>query len=449
MAEKKTPKGETYRYIARAINRDPTSQLPPFPVKYYVDEPSPGIKLYLRESVAENTVEYVHEHTLANDIITWVHKDVIPVCHGYELEFKQAVEAARVWKAQAPPVGPIKSVCWQHDAGLTFRRLPWIKSYNSSSTFTEMFGRISNARALKCFIGSLFFDQSDMQQYVWLHGQGQNGKGALSRFLHRVFAGAYSSQIPPQSGDKFWTSMIMGKRLVVFPDCNNAGFVTSGLFKSLTGGDPVRVEQKGQPAGTAIMNAKYIFLSNERPSLSSEKADQRRIIYCEMGEVKAKTDPKYGEKLWAEGASFLTECIMTYEKDCENHGPIPVKVDDILSDWVSTVEEELEIAFERNFELEPASHIMPAAFQSRLQEIWPRNRKMQLEFIKWLERTHMVRKKTVREGTATHKSYPGLSLVYAGASVDTSQSSQYEQQKKRVQDVPGKKPAVYDRKNEL
>ncbi len=297
--------------------------------------------------------------------------------------------------------------------------------------FNELLGRVTNHHALKCFIGSLLNENSDMQQYVWLHGKGENGKGALSRFLHKVFGEAYSSQIPPLSGDKFWTSMILGKRLVVFPDCNNQGFVTSGLFKSLTGGDPVRCEQKQQPAFTRIMTAKYLFLSNERPNLSSEKADQRRIIYCEVGQITVDADPKYEAKLWLEGGAFLASCMVAYAEACPENGQIPIdKTNKNLADWVSTVEEPFETAWEHNFVLvgNRDTYVTPAAFQDRLDEIWPRDRKTQSDFRSWAERKYDVKKVTHPTAPGMPKVYFGLALVFAGRQIRLSQTKQRDQQ---------------------
>lgn len=426
----KVSKAELYRYIAKAIDRDPESKLPPFPRRYFVHETSPGVRLYLRETDEEHVVEYVYENCLANEIMGWIKKDLLtPDYHGFELEKKHAIDAARYWNSTVIPTPKIRSITWPFELDLTFRKLPWVKSATQTPTFNEMFSRISNGRALKCFIGSLFSEESNMQQYIWLYGQGQNGKGSLSRFLHKVLGNAYSSQIPPLNGDKFWTSMILGKRLVVFPDCNNQSFVTSGLFKSLTGGDPVRIEQKMQMASTVIMTAKYLYLSNERPNISSEKADQRRIVYCEMKEITCPSDPKYDEKLWAEGGAFLTECIKIYQNDCPEHGEIPTRNQEILDDWVSTVEEELETAFEKNFKIEKDTYTLPRAFQSRLQEMWPRNKRTQTEFVKWLERKYKIRKKTAHALPGEPKVYFGITIIFAGTDVDTSQQEQRELQR--------------------
>ena len=154
---------------------------------------------------------------------------------------------------------------------------------------------------------------SYMQQYVWLHGKGNEGKGSLNRFLQRVFGPAYCSKQPNESGDKFWTHELLGKRLVVFPDCNDQKFVTSGLFKSMTGGDPVAVEAKGEMSYTTRLNAKYLVLSNEKPQISSEKADKRRIIYCEIAPREDLIDLNFEARLWDEGGAFLGKCWSLYQ----------------------------------------------------------------------------------------------------------------------------------------
>ena len=167
-------------------------------------------------------------------------------------------------------------------APLAFTRLPWHAADDITPTWDLIISRMSNADAFTAWVGSLFDETSYQQQYVWLHGKGNEGKGCINRFLMRVFGPAYCAKQPKERGDKFWTHDLLGKRLVVFPDCNDSAFVASGLFKSMTGGDPIPVEAKGEMAYTTRLAAKYLIISNERPDLSSETADRRRIIYCEM-----------------------------------------------------------------------------------------------------------------------------------------------------------------------
>lgn len=437
----KVTKAELYRNIARAIERDALNLLPEFPERFYSVDTSPGVRLYLREK-EEGVVEYVHENYLAHAILKWVNNSVVGRFSDYQLDFKNAVEATRVWRCMATPV-EVKNISWPGEAGLAFRRMPWPLQSGAHPCFDELMSRISNSHALKCFIGSLLNENSDMQQYVWLHGKGENGKGSLSRFLHKVLGDAYSSQTPPQKNDKFWTSMLLGKRLVVFPDCNDQEFVTSGLFKSLTGGDPVRCEQKMQPAFTRIMTAKYMPISNNRPNLTSEKADQRRIIYCEIGAIECDADPEYETRLWAEGGPFLTSCMIAYAEACPKNGKIPVdKNDSALTDWVSTVEEKYETIFEQNFELDSNSYILPVAMQDRLNEVLAKDARLHGDFRMWLERSHGIKKATEHKMTGTPKVYRGVRLVPWGHAVRDSQQRQYDLQRKwdKQRDGGGRRP---------
>jgi phage/plasmid-associated DNA primase len=163
-----------------------------------------------------------------------------------------------------------------------------------------------------------------------MYGQGKDGKGTLNRFLARVFGGAFCAKTPPAKGDKFWTFGLIGKRLVSFADCDDTKFVASGLFKSLTGGDPMPVEAKKQMAFTYMPVAKYLFFSNRKPEISSERSDQRRIIYCEFKPADVVDEAGFQERLWEEGGAFLTNCIVKYAEAHREPGPIICENEKIL-----------------------------------------------------------------------------------------------------------------------
>ncbi len=241
-----------------------------------------------------------------------------------------------------------------------------------------------------------------------------DGKGAINRFLAKIFGGAYCAKQPPKVGDKFWTFGLIGKRLVAFPDCNDVRFVTSGLFKSLTGGDPVDV------------TAKYFFYSNEKPKISSEKADTRRIIYCEFEPTPLISDPTFEDRLWEEGGAFLARCIDSYTSAHPTPGPIVCEQPQ-LADWLSVVEERFEVIYEQHFCRPAHPHdtvtglngltweevqqraIAPLRMQQILAHYF-RSSVQSGEFLKWLEVKHGVKKKTLHLSRDTHqpKVYVGL-----------------------------------------
>lgn len=218
--------------------------------------------------------------------------------------------------AVAPRIPEPAMVLELGQSGLTYRRLPFNflsdPGLVHSPTFAEMMSRTSNAPALMQWIGSIFDPDADMQQYVWLFGGGQNGKSALGRFLSTVLGGGARSVQPPGINDRFWTINLIGKRLVIYGDCNNAKFVTSGLFKSMTGGDAVSAEIKLGATLQIVLKAKHLFFSNKKPGIDGGEADQRRIILCEMGAIGTEPDPFYEDRLWGEAPTFLGECINQY-----------------------------------------------------------------------------------------------------------------------------------------
>lgn len=328
---------------------------------------------------------------------------------------KQATEAVDLWMGIAKPIpaSEIAGVRWSDEPGYTWRRLPWPQVDGESATWDELLSRMSNAKAFRHFLGSLFFDDSSLHGYVWLHGQGGDGKGAINRFLARVFGHSYRSKQPPSRyGDRFWTYGLLGSRLVVFPDCDDFAFVASGLFKALTGGDPIEVEAKGQMGFTARLNAKFIVISNEKPSLSSENADMRRVIYCEM-EKPQQYQKDFEKRLWFEGGAFLTRCVVDYIAAYPDHGPIAADMEQIM-EWVAVREEPYDLFFDKHFRVAPHDYVAPIYMQQLLKEEW-HDRGQQLGFLRWLERTHGVRKKTAKlmEGLYQNQ-YRGIARKTSG-----------------------------------
>lgn len=245
------------------------------------------------------------------------------------------------------------------------------------------------------WFGSLFVDESNRHQYVWLHGGGDDGKGSIARFFNKVLAHLYSSQVPPTLNDRFWTYGIKDARLVMFEDCNNTSFVTSGLFKMLTGGDYVRVEVKGGAVLSLLIKAKYMFLSNEKPDISSERADEKRIIYCTISPFKGVADDKIETALWDEGGAFLYKCLAMYAKMAPEHGRIKTDTT-LIGQVVETNEERFSSFLEAHFHVGPTHRCVPYLFQDIIGKEF-KTKKERQDFISYLERKG-IKKKSDRQG---------------------------------------------------
>jgi hypothetical protein len=291
---------------------------------------------------------------------------------------------------------------------------------------------MTNAEAFLCFVGSLFYKESSLHNYCWVYGDGNDGKGAISRFLARVFGKSFRSKQAPDRNTKIgnWLHGIVGARLVCFPDCNNASFAASGIFKSITGGDHIEIEAKYQMPYTTQLDAKFIFFSNHVPNLSSERADMRRVIYCEFTEP-GTYDPEFEEKLWREAAQFISTCCELYINTYPNHGPIQPDMEGI-KDIVEDNEAWASAFFEKHFRLvthsenvklngKPLTHVnqysVSGEQMNSILENIPQFR--QQDFRAWLARRHGIKRKTVR--VAVHgsedvyvKRYVGVALINNG-----------------------------------
>lgn len=396
-----------------------------FPAKYALLEDPRRIRSVVMIKAQEVCVP-VADDALIDDLIKYSHTELVKgKADALTLSSREAAEIFRIWRATTEPIStedisPVKELS---DKGLCWQRLPFDLTEGETTAFDELFSRVSNGEALKAWIGSLLDAESDKQQYVWLWGPGSTGKSSLANVLRRMMGPSFRSEQPPEKWDKFWTSSLLGARLVVFPDCNDTKFVTSGLFKSLTGGDMVKIEYKGKQPQTVALHAKYMVLSNHRPEIGSGVEDQRRTIYCGVEELSVGTRilsaNVYLERLWLEASAFLFSCRQLYKRKCPDHGQIPTDTRSVeeLTAWN---EADLEEAFDKFFEpraegernILDRPHLPIAIFQAFFERMkWDSNREKN-RFYEWMERKHRIfRRRTKVEGKNMPRILVGIVLT--------------------------------------
>jgi hypothetical protein len=289
--------------------------------------------------------------------------------------------------ANLPVVENVAPVRFLSDPGFCWRRLDFDLADDSldATALDGFLSRCSDPQAVGQWIGSLFVE-SPREQYLWLHGEGGDGKSTLVRFLARLLGDGYRSRVVPQPGDRFWTAGVVGASLVAFNDTNNYGFPASGLFKSLTGGDAVQVEEKGKPLKNVTISAKFIFTSNEKPKLSSERADRRRAIYIEVAALPDdQRDWNIDNVLWNDRANIISQCVSLYQRMKSTGGQITCdlsKLDELISDN----EMEYEAVFEKWFIEEPGAHIAAVRF-AEIMSLQYKQRHDGTQFRAWLSRS--------------------------------------------------------------
>ncbi len=348
-------KKDKYRGIHATIVEAMTGKFtryPAFPVKLHrwVDTLGQSVA-YEETNGIVRMVSNDHIHARIADYWALANRVLPSALYLGPMSADDGVKIRRLWTMASPAqTEPFPLVTWKSDPRpshhkLDFDPIPADQLKGSAPLFAELMSRTSNSHALMAFIGSIMDEKSQRQQDVWIYGGGKNGKGALFRCFVRLFGPVYGSEEAPTGDSKHWTAGLMGKRVVAFPDCNNASFVTTGRFKSLTGEDKIRVEIKNGPVLSVDIPAKFLFTSNNKPRISSTTADIRRIIYSHIRSVdEDKLTEYYEDLLWEEVPNFMSACWHQYQLStgCNPRAEIPVRNADEVMDLAMESEHEYE-----------------------------------------------------------------------------------------------------------
>ena len=288
---------------------------------------------------------------------------------------------------------------------ITFNRIRYQPTKGSCPTwdsFIESCGE--NGEAMMAFIWSILESDDQGQQYLFLKGQGGDGKGSLIRWLDKLLN---SQLVGLSASDNYWPAMCIGVRLGVFNDLNNTAIIMSSNFKQITGRDKIAIQQKYEKAYVTSLDTKFILTTNLPINITGSNADRRRAILVDVKSPKTRT-PNYEQKLLEETPTFLFKCKCAYEKlyDREQKG---IRCDySFFDDESENFEELYEAIFDRNFSLSPNDSIRSADFYNRLRTDDVDDKAIG-RFKDWLKRTHGVSKARESDGKRLNI-YRGIKL---------------------------------------
>jgi len=390
--------------MTAAINGQ-SPMLPPFFEKFMVIEKQNGIRHIIQEiDPGSKVVKKVDMAQLVSTIARYIERNLAKH-DDYRWDIETITKCAKYWLSTTNTSDEPKMIAELSEDVYCYHRIPFdsVASPDKTPLFSEFLARTTNADALVIWLGSLFYEWSSNQQYVWLYGDGLNGKSSVARLFFKCFGQAAVSEDANMATSRFWTSSLVNKRLVVFPDCNNPTFVTSGLFKSLTGDDYVRIEGKGEKAYTEKLSCKFLMLSNESPIISSGSSDMRRAIYCEVGPISGPASKEYEALLWEEAPFIIGNCrkaFLDFHQECSD-SIIPTNIEG-LKTLAEESEQEFEFMFHANFNRLFAHKLDEGINGLDLQETFRRekmyNPREQHKFIRFLMKNHGVRKKRTNYG---------------------------------------------------
>jgi putative DNA primase/helicase len=162
-------------------------------------------------------------------------------------------------------------------------------------------------KILLCFCNAVLKGRSDLQKYLHLMGNGGTGKGTFFRLLVSLIGecNTCTSNLHDWCGNQFESANGYRKRLILFWDEDKYSGKT-GKFKSLTGGDFIRGEQKGKAAfhyvydGMVAISSNFPVFVNE----SSSGLARRKLIIPFTATPKA-IDTKLQQKFELELDAFI------------------------------------------------------------------------------------------------------------------------------------------------
>lgn len=410
--DKRAP-AEVFSDIATMMRRSKSSAPPilanyQFPERFRTVSVDGGVRKQIVEECDEGVCRTVPMQRVVDCIVGYTSRTVLQV-PGFRLDHTASEHCAKYWRAQTrPELEPPAPYLFKSEPGLCYRRIPFDLTPGETPMFDEFFSRMTNADAVRMWVGSLFRPASDRQQYVWLYGAGGDGKGALARTLIKTLASsALTLSSAPKSNNKHWAVPFVGKRLVVFTDFTDTKTLMTGDMRSLTGGDRLYVDPKGKDGYEFDPVCKLLFLSNNLPRMSSMRADLRRIIFAEMLKGADKLDPTYEHRLWHEVPAFLAACVALYDAACPGGGEVPLSEEalEVTRMLGSALDEEFEAFFAEHFNRMATGYVLPAALQAKLDLRWRYARDTKLAFVEWLSKTKGVRKGSVE---SDKKGYRGI-----------------------------------------
>jgi P4 family phage/plasmid primase-like protien len=132
-------------------------------------------------------------------------------------------------------------------------------------------------------IAYTFIRKNIFDYYFVLIGIGANGKSVFIGIISNLHGLKNISNVSLKSltndNDRFALFDMVNKTINVDTELSNASVKDVSLLKKLTGTQPMRVQQKGQPAFDVELFAKQIFSTNEMPNISDNTdARYRREI---------------------------------------------------------------------------------------------------------------------------------------------------------------------------
>lgn len=250
-------------------------------------------------------------------------------CHPCHIKFKNGV-----WDV-------IQGRMSDKTSGLRFQRMIRVPVHEQgeqeeSTVFVGFCRRVFNEdyfakkkRALYEIIGYCISDAANVKKALFLLGPPNCGKSVILRFIQRLVGEENVSNVPLTSfSHQFSPVQMYGKAV------NISGEVPSGTlpgkaldtFKSITGGDRIELEAKGNQPFAGTVNTKLLFAGNTLPMFGKSDGtdallERLHVLIFDKTVEDKEQDKDMEDKLWKERNQIvvfaLQELKAFYERERE------------------------------------------------------------------------------------------------------------------------------------
>ena len=190
-------------------------------------------------------------------------------------------------------------------------------------TFTS--GDAEKAQLLLEFMGGCLsnYDGSRFKKALIVWGEGNSGKSVLRNLIAKLI-GENNQSGGSLAGleDRFGRIELYQRRVYGSPDLGYINSAQTTIFKNITGGDIIPIEQKNQPAFQYKYKGFVWFGCNRLPKFPPDAATYDRFIIIRCSNVipKERQDKLLIEKMLRESSGIVFKALMAFKNTIERGG---------------------------------------------------------------------------------------------------------------------------------
>ena len=138
------------------------------------------------------------------------------------------------------------------------------------------------------------FAESLLNQYIWIHGEGGDGKSSFLQAVMKFLGGRLCCSLGQTLSSEFGLENAVGKRMIMLSDVKTGLSVKSQLIHNLTGHDAVSINRKNKPIVTKTLEPIVWIAANEAPDVNFDNRNEaRRCLYIKMQEPSEDVQRKF------------------------------------------------------------------------------------------------------------------------------------------------------------